>query len=61
MFLKNDIKFKLIEDLSVSNGNNECVTVEIENKNSKKLVIKCCYRPQSGTIKVLNFLLENIF
>ena len=61
MYLKNDIKFKLIEDLSVSDGDNECVTGEIENQNSKNLVIKCCYRPPIGTIKGLNFFLENIF
>ena len=34
IYLKNDIKFKIIKDLSVSDG---------ENKNSKSLLIKCCY------------------
>ena len=61
IYLKNDIKFKIIEDLSVSDGDNECVTVEIENKNSKNLLITCCYRPPSGAIKGLNSYLENIF
>ena len=54
LYLKNDIKFKIIEDFSVSDGDNECVTVEIENKNSKNLLIMCCYRPPSGSIKRLN-------
>ena len=31
--VKNHIKFKIIKDLSVSGGDSECVTVEIENKN----------------------------
>ena len=35
IYLKNDIKFKIAEGLSVSDGNNKCVTVEKENKNSK--------------------------
>ena len=43
MYLKNDIKFKIIKDLSVSDGDNECVTVEAENKNSKKRLITCCF------------------
>ena len=41
--LKNDIKFKIIKYISVSDGDNECVTVEIENKNSKNMLITCCY------------------
>ena len=61
IYLKNDIKFKIIEDLSVSDGDNECVTVEIENKNSKNLLVTCCYRPPSGANKGLNSYLENIF
>ena len=61
IYLKNDIKFKIIEDLSVSDGDNECVTVEIENKNSKNLLITCYYRPPSGAVKGLNSYLENIF
>ena len=59
------IKLKIIEDLSVSDGDLECVTVEIENKNSKYVLITCCYRPPSGDIKGVNSLenidLENIF
>ena len=43
MYLKNDIKFKIIKDLFVSDGDNECVTVETENKNSKKHLITCCF------------------
>ena len=61
IYLKNDIKFKIIKDLSVSDCNNECVNVEIENKNSKNLLITCCYRPPSGAIKGLNSYLENAF
>ena len=35
-------KIQNIEDLSVSNGDNECITVEIENKTSKNLLIIDC-------------------
>ena len=29
------MKFKIIKNASVSDGDNECVTAEIENKNSE--------------------------
>ena len=61
IYLKNDIKFKIIEDFSDSDGNHECVTVETEKKKSKKLLITCCYRPPIGAIKGLNSFLENVF
>lgn len=57
----NDIKFKIIENLSVSDGNNECVSVEIENKNSKSLLITCSYRPPNGANKEFINYLENVF
>ena len=60
-YIKNQIKFKMIKDLSLSDGDSECVTVEIENKNSKNLIITLCYRPPSGAIKGLNSFLENVF
>ena len=35
IYLKNDIKFKIIKNFSVSGGDNERATVEIGNKSSK--------------------------
>ena len=54
IYLKNHIKFKIIRNISVSDSDRECVTVQIENKNSENLIITCCYRPPSGAIKGLN-------
>ena len=51
MYVKNHIKFKIIKDLPVSDGDSKCATFETENKNSKNLIITCCYRPPSGAIK----------
>ena len=48
---------KRIKDLSVSDGHNERVTVEIENMNSKNVIVTLCYRPPSGAIKGLNDLI----
>ena len=49
------------KDLPVSDGDSKCVTFETENKNSKNLIITCCYRPPSGAIKGLNSFLEKWF
>ena len=61
IYLKNDTKFKMIKYLSVFDGVIECVTNEIENKNSKKLLTTCYYRWPSGAIKGLDSYLENVF
>ena len=61
MYVKNHIKFKIIKNLFVSDDDSECVTVEIENKNSKNFIITLCYRTPSGAIKGLNSFLENVF
>ena len=37
IYVNNHIKFKIIKDLSVSDGDSESVTIEIENKDSKKI------------------------
>ena len=51
IYVKNHIKLKVIKDLSVSDGDSGCVTVETENKNSKNLIITLCYRRPSRAIK----------
>ena len=61
IYVKNHIKLKIIKDLSVYDGDSECVSVETENENSKNLIITCCYRPPNGDIKGLNNFLENVF
>ena len=48
IYAKNHKKFKIIKKHSVSDGDRECVTVEVEKKNSKNLIITCCYRQPSS-------------
>ena len=55
------MKFKIIEDLSVFDGNKKFVIVEIENKNSKKLLFIFFCRPPCSTIRRLNGFIENVF
>ena len=61
IYVKNHIKLKIIKDLSASDGDSECVTFEIENKNSQNLINTFCYTPPRGAIKGLNSFLENAF
>ena len=62
IYLKNDIKFEIIKNLSVSDGDSKCVSVEIENKSSKKLLTTCRYRlVLTGAVKGLNSSFENVF
>ena len=60
LYIKNE-KLKIIIGLSVSDGDNKCVSVEIENKNSKNLLITCCCRPPNGTINGLNSYFKKCF
>ena len=61
IYVKNHVKLKIIKDISVSDGDSECLTVEIENKNWKNLIITCCCRLPNGAIKGRNSFLENVF
>ena len=45
----------------LDSNNFDSVTVEKEIKNSKNLIITCCYRPPGGAIKGLNSFLGNVF
>ena len=60
IYVKNHTKFKIIKALSFSDGDSECITAEIENKNIKILIIILCYRLPSGAIKGLNSFLKRL-
>ena len=53
IYVKNHIKFKIIKNLSVSDGDKECVTVEIENENSKNLILNFVIDRQVVSLKSL--------
>ena len=53
IYVKNHLKCKIKKTF--------LITVEMENKNSKNLIITCCYRPQYGAIKGLNSFFRKCF
>ena len=52
-FIQKGINFKVREDLSKSSSNAEIFSVEIENKNSKKVIISDIYKAPCADFKLL--------
>lgn len=48
-------------DLSVSDGDKEVLTFELINKDTKYILIICCYKPPKGDNDKLISYLDNIF
>ena len=61
VFVHNSLIFKLRDDLSTSDENNESMIIEIINKNSKNIIIGTTYRPPSGKIKPFKSYFKNLF
>lgn len=47
-------------ELSVSDCDKDVLTIEIENKKTKNLLISCCYRPPGGVSENLSMFLQQI-
>ena len=50
MFIRNDLNFKLRNDLDKFDSDIEILSIEIENKNSKNIVLSGIYRLPRGNI-----------
>ena len=48
MFIRNDLNFKLRNDLDKFDSDIETLSIEIENRNSKNIVLSGTYRPPRG-------------
>ena len=49
-FVNEALLYKIRTDLSVSNAENETLTIEIINKNAKNIIVSNCYRPPAGKV-----------
>ena len=49
-FVNEALLYKIRTDLSVSNAENETLTIEIINKNAKNIIVSNCYRPPTGKV-----------
>ena len=61
VFIKNNFIFKQRKDLSISDEDNETLSVEIVNKNTKNIIVNTCYRPPNSKIRSLKSHVTNIF
>ena len=61
VFVHNSLLFKLRQDLSHSDDNNESIVIEIINKNSKNTIVGTTYRPPNGKIKPFKKYFQNLF
>ena len=61
IYIRNNLLYKIRNDLSVSDCDSEVLSVEIINKNKKNFIISNCYRPPNGNSGCFNTFLQNIF
>ena len=60
MFIRNDLNFKLRNDLDKFGSDIETLSIVIENRNSKNIVISGIYRPPRGNINLFKDRLKII-
>ena len=60
MFIRNDLNFKLKNDLDKFDSDIETLWIEIENRNSKNIVLSGIYRPPRGNINSFKDHLKTI-
>ena len=53
--------YNIIKDLFVSDKDKEILTIEIISKESKNMLLSCCYRPPKGVTENLTAYLTSIF
>ena len=60
MFIRNDLNFKLTNDLDKFDSDIETLSIESENRNSKNIVLSGMYRPPRGNINSFKDHLKTI-
>ncbi|XP_065685038.1 uncharacterized protein LOC136097048 [Hydra vulgaris] len=61
IYVKEHIAHNIRNDMRVSDGDKEIVTIEILNNKKNNILLSCCYRPPDGASENLSFfLLQNI-
>ena len=60
MFIRNDLNLKLRNDLDKFDSDIETLSIEIENRNSKNIVLSGIYRPPRGNINSFKDHLKTI-
>ena len=61
MYVRNNLMYKVRNDLSISDCNREFLTIEIINKESKNTIITCCYKPPRANTETFTAHLQLMF
>ena len=48
MYIRNDLTYKIRNDLCISDGNRDTLTIELLTKSIKNIIVSCCYKPPDG-------------
>ena len=51
MNIRNDLTYKIRDDLCISDGDREILTIELLTKSMKNIIVSCCYKPPDGNWK----------
>ena len=51
MYIRNDLTYKIRDDLCISDGDREILTIELLTKSMKNIIVFCCYKPPDGNWK----------
>ena len=51
MYIRNDLTYKIRNDLCISDGNREILTIELLMKSMKDTIVSCWYKPPSDNWK----------
>ena len=61
VYIQHSLMYKVIDELSISDKDNESLVIEIINERSKNTIINTSYRPPNGMIKPFKTHLKHIF
>ena len=51
MYVRNYLTYKIRNDLCISDGDREILTIELLTKSMKNIIVSCCYKPPDGNWK----------
>ena len=45
MYIRNDLSYKIQNDLCIADGDREILIIEFLTKSMKIIIVSCCYKP----------------
>ena len=51
VYIRNDLTYQIRNDLCISDGDREILTIKLLAKGMKSIIVSCCYKPPDGNWK----------